>query len=402
MPTNISYVCIYKIAQRSSSDDDRMTRVAIYTPDLLAGGAQSVTTTLANGLSKREFSVDLVMPCPMGRHIQELDDGVNTVFLQEKKLPVIGSASCLIKYRTYILDTDPDIVVSQRTHGNVVSLIACHSLQDPPPVAVTEHGHHVADGIKDKITLNLSKATYNLATEIICVSDSIANDVRSSIDLEDDKLSVIPNPFDIDSIQSRALQSVTHEWLNDKNEDVVLSAGRLEPVKNFELLIDSFEKIYQENPSTKLIILGEGNERERLTATIESRCLSNVVDLPGYVDNPYKYIKKADVFALSSRREALPSVLIEALAVGCPVVATDCGGAREILNDGKYGLLVEPNEQGLYEGIVAALSKTPNRSMMKKRAEHYNTSNILDEYSTLIENIIENHESKTGRIASRS
>jgi glycosyltransferase involved in cell wall biosynthesis len=375
--------------------------VAIYTPDLLAGGAQSVTTTLANGLSERGFSVDLVMPCPMGRHVAELNENVNTVFLQEKTAPVIGSASCIFKYRAYLSASAPEIVISQRTHGNVVSLLARLSLPDPPPIAITEHGHHVAAGIKGKATLKLSEMTYDRADRIICVSNSIADDVRNAVDVSEEMIDVIPNPFDIHAIRSRARDPVAHAWLNDESEDVVLSAGRLEPVKNFGLLIDSFERIHRKNPSSKLLILGEGSKRQKLTATIESKGLSDVVDLPGYVDNPYKYMKNADVFALPSRREALPSVLIEALAVGCPVVATDRGGAREILEGGKYGALVEPTGEELSESIVSTLARPPDPSRLKERADRYATSTVLDSYSSLINGVVHERDQRRRRPGSR-
>lgn len=366
--------------------------VAIYTPDLLAGGAQSVTTTLANGLGKRGFSVDLVMPAPVGRHVRELDESVTTVFLREETAPVIGSASCVFEYRSYLSRSNPDIVISQRTHGNVVSLLASLSVRDPPPVAITEHGHHVADGIKGKATLKLSEMTYGAADRIICVSNSIADDVRTAVGVSEDRISVIPNPFDTDSIRRRAREPIEHPWLNDGDEDVVLSAGRLEPVKNFELLIESFERIHRRNPSSRLLILGEGSRREKLTETVESKGLSDVIDLPGYVNNPYKYMRHADLFVLPSRREALPSVLIEALAVGCPVVATDRGGAREILVDGEYGSLVEPTERELYESIVSALARTPDTSSLKERADYYATSNVLDTYSELIHSVVRGRE----------
>lgn len=362
--------------------------VAVYTPDLLAGGAQNVTATLANALTKRGFSVDLVMPHPLGRGDQQLNESVNVVFLRKKAAPVIGSASCLFEYRRYLSTSAPDIVISQRTHGNVVSLAASLSIRNPPPVLVTEHGHHVADGLKGNATLKLSEMTYRSASKVLCVSESIADEIRENVGIGDDKIRVIPNPFDIDSIRRRAHEPVTHSWFNDGTGDVVLSAGRLEPVKNFELLIDSFERVHRENPSSKLVILGEGSERERLTAAIDSNGLSDVVDLPGYVDNPYKYMRKADVFALSSHREALPSVLIEALAVGCPVVASDRGGAREILEDGKYGSLVEPTGAEISEGIASTLSDAPDRSSLKRRAEYYDISNVLDMYSSLIRGVI--------------
>jgi glycosyltransferase involved in cell wall biosynthesis len=180
-----------------------------------------------------------------------------------------------------------------------------------------------------------------------------------------------------------------------------LSAGRLEPVKNFELLIDSFERIHRKNPSSKLLILGEGSKRQKLTATIESKGLSDVVDLPGYVDNPYKYMKNADVFALPSRREALPSVLIEALAVGCPVVATDRGGAREILEGGKYGALVEPTGEELSESIVSTLARPPDPSRLKERADRYATSTVLDSYSSLINGVVHERDQRRRRPGSQ-
>jgi glycosyltransferase involved in cell wall biosynthesis len=138
--------------------------------------------------------------------------------------------------------------------------------------------------------------------------------------------------------------------------------------------------------AARLIILGEGEERGRLEALIEASGLSGDIDLHGFVENPYAYLSRADAFVLSSRWEGLPTVLIEALACGCPVVATDCpSGPREILQGGRYGALVPVGDAAALCAAMAQVLKTrPAKEALRERSMSYSVERATSQYIELL------------------
>jgi glycosyltransferase involved in cell wall biosynthesis len=138
--------------------------------------------------------------------------------------------------------------------------------------------------------------------------------------------------------------------------------------------------------AVRLIILGEGEERRRLEAMIDAMGLAGDVDLRGFVENPYAYMSRADAFVLSSRWEGLPTVLIEALACGCPVVATDCpSGPREILQGGEYGALVPVGDAAaLCDAMARVLKTSPSKEALREHAMRYSVDEAVRQYIELL------------------
>jgi glycosyltransferase involved in cell wall biosynthesis len=172
-----------------------------------------------------------------------------------------------------------------------------------------------------------------------------------------DRIDVVYNPVVTPEVQQMVRAPVDHPWLQPGQSPVVMAVGVLRRQKDFGTLVEAFGLLRRRRPA-RLLILGEGRERARLE-TLVARCrLESDVHMPGFVANPYAYLARAAAFALPSRWEGLPGVLIEAMFCGVPTVATDCpGGSREILAHGRYGRLVpvgDPN--ALAEALESALS----------------------------------------------
>jgi len=155
-------------------------------------------------------------------------------------------------------------------------------------------------------------------------------------------------------------------------------------------LVDAFAKVYKQDSKTRLIILGEGTERQMLENKINELGLSEVVELPGFVNNPFAYLNQASLFVLSSNFEGLPTVLIEALACGTPVVATRCpSGPREILEDGKYGELVPVgHEEQLRDAILKQLSTKQDNKLLLQRAQDFSVANSIEKYEQLVSSLL--------------
>jgi glycosyltransferase involved in cell wall biosynthesis len=167
----------------------------------------------------------------------------------------------------------------------------------------------------------------------------------------------------------------------------VFTAARLEPAKDLPTLLEAFASVHERRPETRLIVAGDGSERAALVSLSERLGIRDVVSFPGYEDNPYAYMRQADAFALSSKHEGLPTVLIEALACGCPVVSTDCpSGPREILGDRTYGSLVPVGDaEAFADALVATLDAPPDSDRLRERAGEFSMEAAIREYVELIE-----------------
>jgi glycosyltransferase involved in cell wall biosynthesis len=170
------------------------------------------------------------------------------------------------------------------------------------------------------------------------------------------KVRVIYNPVVSPELYEKADAPVEHPWFQPHQPPVVLAAGRLVALKGYDTLLRAFARVRQETPA-RLVILGEGPERPNLERLASELGVAADVDMPGFDPNPFRYMKRAGVFVLSSRYEGLPNVLIQALACGCPVVSTDCpSGPSEILDGGRYGVLVPVDDvEAMAGAIVRAL-----------------------------------------------
>jgi len=195
------------------------------------------------------------------------------------------------------------------------------------------------------------------ADAIVAVSEGVAADLSANTGIPRERVDVIYNPVITPGLFSAASERPAHTWFDDSSQ-VVLGIGRLVPQKNFMLLLEAFRAVRRDR-DVRLVILGEGSERPALEAYVQQHGLADSVSLPGFLENPYACMSRAAVTALSSDFEGLPTVLVESLALGTPVVSTDCeSGPREILRNGTLGDLVPVNDAAaLAESIARALDR---------------------------------------------
>ena len=242
-----------------------------------------------------------------------------------------------------------------------------------------------------RVFFHLMRATYPLADVIIANASDLAADLNRSYGAPSHKLSVIYNPFDLEKIEALSCEPLEGEWFND-NVPVLLNVGRLIEQKNQELLIRAFARV-RGNVPCRLAILGEGPLRDRLQNIAADLGVDKDVAFLGWRDNPFKYMRRAHAFVLSSDYEGYPSVITEAMASGCPVISTDCpSGPMEILEAGKCGLLVPvKDEEALADRIQTILTnETLRRELIargKERAEAFKLEPIVDQYERIILNV---------------
>lgn len=318
--------------------------IALFLPSLRGGGAERVMVNLAWGFAERGLQVDLVLAKADGPYLSEVHPEVRVVDLGARR--VLHSLPDLVRY---LRRKRPAAMLSTLSHANIIALWA-RGIASVPVRLVVREANTVgisasnAPALRGRWTPFLMRFFYRWADAVVANSSGVAEDLIRLTRLPAEKLKVIYNPVVTPELFAKAEEPLDHPWFRPGEPPVILGVGRLTKQKDFPTLIRAFALVRKERP-VRLMILGEGEGRPKLEALVRELGLKDDVALPGFVDNPYKYMKRAAVFVLSSRWEGLPSVLIEALALGTPVVATDCpSGPAEILEGGKWGRLVPVGE----------------------------------------------------------
>ncbi|EWG99102.1 glycosyltransferase [Halomonas sp. BC04] len=212
----------------------------------------------------------------------------------------------------------------------------------------------------DRIANALARLVYRRAERVIAVSEAVKEDVIARLGVPAERVTVAHNPVVSPALQALAAEPSGHPWLGDQPDvPVVLAAGRLARAKGFDILLAAFAQVATQREA-RLVILGEGKERKALQAQAQALGIADRVDLPGFRDNPFSYMREASLFVLSSRWEGLPNTLIQAMACGTPVISTDCpGGSAEILEEGRWGALVASEDpDALAAAMLRCLEKT--------------------------------------------
>ncbi len=357
-------------------------KITFFIPSLKNGGAERVIIELANHMSKNGHDISLVLATGGDGYKDEIESSVDIINLNSKK-----TFRSIFKLCNYIKKSKPDAIISALSNANCIALLARKFTRSNIPIVVSERNISLKDrftnlSLQQKL-INLSiRLLYNESTSIIAVSKGVANSITRTYKIDKKKIKYIYNPCDIDRLHALSMINIEHKWFKGKTKNIILSVGRLTKQKNYDLLLKAFS-IVREKEDVKLIILGEGEERERLEKLATNLGLDeDCLDMPGFVNNPYAFMRRSEVFVLSSDWEGLPNVLIQALALNCRIVSTDCdAGPREILDNGNLGILVEPgNKLQLANAIHKTLKNKSGKTLLDRKMSRFNIKNIALQY----------------------
>lgn len=366
------------------------TSINLFIPNLDGGGAEKVILNLAQGFQRRGMAVAVVAAQAEGAFLQDIPAGVQFVDLQAK-FPVYLSKTLALKQ--HLQRTRPDYLLS--TLDILGSAVVARNLARVPTRVMMVVQTHLTQQFKDRhgpLTTGLKwfgvGQLYSRADAIAAASQGVAADLAAHTAISPQRIQVIYNPVLTYDFYDKVNQPVEHPWFAPDAPPVILGVGRLVKQKDFATLVQAFALVRQQRPA-RLVILGDGDKREpevkpRLQAMIQDLGLSADVDLPGFVSNPYAYMARARVFALSSIYEGFGNVVAEALAAGTPVVSTDCeSGPAEILDQGTYGQLVPVKDPGaLAAAILETLQQPPSPERLKQRAAAFSIDTICAAYLT--------------------
>ena len=399
-------------------------RAAILANSLSGGGAERVALHVAAGLLERGHEVDLLLCRLVCHYPDQVPEGCRLFFLLDRgdsetqaNLGRIAVAPrplapelrrwrvCrswiafagvtprrqwphLVKMKTFLwargvaayLDRErPNALLTISTSPTVAATMAARLARRPVRVVATLHNKFRSGRVARRAY------SYAYADAAVGVSHGASTQLAGIPGMARDRVHTVYNPVDSAELARKAREAIDHPWLDGSGPPVILAIGRLSAQKDFSTLLAAFAHLLARRPA-RLIVLGQGHLRSRLQSRARRLRVSEHVDFHGFAENPYAFLARVNLFVLSSRREGLSVVLIEAMACGCPVVSTDCEfGPNEILENGRWGELVPVGDaKALAEAMARALDRPPDRDALRERAAWFSVERALDRYEELL------------------
>ena len=403
----------------------RSRRIAVLSPTLAGGGAERKALSIAAGLLERGHEVDILVHRLVCHYPDEVPNRARLIYLsnrggdetrglldrlavvpqplfperipwrariprtallckvREKQLPLLMTTRpprWAAGIAAYVDRERPSALLAVNILAVTATTMAASLIRRPTRVVGTLH-----DVLSSGRLHQRARRSYPFADCAVGISRGTTAELERIPGMARDRIHTIYNPVVSTDIDRRARESPRHPWFDDRPYPVILAIGRMKKVKDFSTLLRAFARLLVRRPA-RLIVLGKGRLQPSLLSLARELGVAEHVDFPGFKENPYAFLAKADLFVLSSRHEALPTVLIEAMACGCPVVSTDCPfGPREILEDGRLGPLVPVGDaEALADAMALTLEEPPEREALRQRASFFSVDRAVDQYEKLL------------------
>jgi glycosyltransferase involved in cell wall biosynthesis len=341
-------------------------RICFVLPSLNGGGAERAAVHILNALDDARWVRSMFLFKREGPYLDQLDASI-----------VLASSSTSsrggrwLDLRRFIRATRPQLVVSFLSYFSVLTAVRSAGVgarvvfnqQTPMSAFLADADYHWRRPWHRRAFSLVTRIGYRLADAIVTTSAGVADDLADAFGVARQRIRVVHNPVDRRAIATLSSEPLPVEHDALWRHPVIVAAGRLAEAKNYPLLIDALAVLRQAIPA-RLFILGAGDAEPALRDQVRRRDLGDAVVFLGFQSNPWKYIARGDVFALTSRYEGFGNVLVEAMACGVPVVATASSGTRDIVRAGIDGLLVERHEPA---HVAAALERVLTDEMFHRR-----------------------------------
>lgn len=366
-------------------------------PSLVGGGAERTLINLLNKIDYKNYNVDLLVVCNKGEYITQIPKEVNKIslfnndffvrilaYLQKKTgftffFKMILNKKITKKYDVSIsfLDSNfTDLLFFLKDSGKKYCIV--HS-------SYVTYNNFAKFYKNEKYRNKLIRERYNNLNGIFFVSHDAMNEFINTFG-NFPKMEILYNIVDAESVKKKSLifQLPKLKVFN------FVALGSLLPVKGFDKLIEAAKVLVEQEFDFKITIAGSGPEEKKLKNLIQEKKLEKHIELIGFQPNPYPYLLNSDVFVMSSISEALPTVLIEAMILKKPVLVTNCSGCREIVENGKFGLLAEQNVNDIAEKMIQYISNPKLLNYYSKqsfeRSKIFDEEIILNKFYSLFDN----------------
>lgn len=363
--------------------EPRHTQVAFFLPNLAAGGAERSVVMLANEIAKRGISVDLVLAQAVGPVRAEVASDVRIVDLNS-----VGRLRGIFLLRRYLARSRPTAIMSCLDLPNIQLVIAAGLAQFTGVTAISQRSTiapvYAVETPLRRLLFRLGiRAAYPWADFVLCNSHAAANEVKTFAGMSGEQIVTIHNSVDSERVQRLADEPLRDEWFLGSNDPLIVSVGSLTPLKDRQTLVRAFAEL-RASRRVRLAIVGESHppaERIRVEHLIAELGLGASIYLPGFDPNPYRWMKHAAVVASSSITEGCPNQVLEALALGVPIVATECpGDTALLLGHGQWGRLVPIASPSQMAAAFAATLDDPRPADGRIRAKDFSPEGTVHEY----------------------
>ena len=349
-------------------------KVALFMQALRAGGGAACLLMVAKGLAARGVRVDLLV-----LHAGEADRWLAPAGVRVIDFGRRESMAALPQLLRYLKRERPDVLLANNPYPGVAALVAkALFVRDLRLVFRYANTFSRQPPSHDSMLL---PHFLPFADAIATISRGATDDFKRSLPGVSHRVRYVPNAAVPSDVAEQAARPVAHPWFDEPAAPVVLSVGRLHPQKDQATLLRAFARVARSRPA-RLVVLGEGPERARLAALSRELNVSQQIQFPGDIRPAFPWMARASVFVLSSAWEGLAMVLLEAMACGTPVVATDCPhGPGEILEGGKWGRLAPPGDwRALADAILATLDDPAAPELLIARAGRWDAESGVDAY----------------------
>lgn len=364
-----------------------MIKILFFIETLNGGGAEKVLQNLVNAMDKSEFDITVQTLYP-NEAAKNLADGIKYKYCypsasELNQLVMRLETAFGLTYPRHIKG-DYDIEVAYLECGST-KIMAGSTNKKAKKIAWVhcDLSKKFADSADFPAK---APKIYDKFDSIVCVSQSVKAGFEKLFG-KDERISVIYN-----TVNDKEIIRLADADTVDKSEPTVLSVGRLSKQKRFDRLISAHKKLIDEGVQHRLMIMGEGVERASLEKLISDLSLSDSAKLIGYRDNPYPYIKAADVCVCSSDYEGISTFITESLILGKAIVTTDCSGMRELLGNGEFGIITDSDDKAFAQGIKALLTdealKKSYEKKARKRGRDFSKAQLTQNTEAFLKNLI--------------
>jgi glycosyltransferase involved in cell wall biosynthesis len=378
-----------------SGPDRLRMKVCFVIPSLAGGGAERVAVQVLNALDDTRWDRSMYLFERTGPYLTDLSPSIS--------LHVAPAGSRFGQWRAlrrFVRSERPDVMVAFLSYLSVLTAVRAAAVGSrvvfavgtPMSAFLLDEDYRWSGPWSRRLFTAAMRIGCAVADLIVATSRGVADDLIASFGGRPGRVRVVNNPVDIAALTAAAQDPIDAIDAARWNRPVIVAAGRLAAVKNYPLLIEAFALLRQRMPAS-LFILGQGDQEPSVRALIAERGLGECVHLCGFRRNPWSYIARADVFALTSRYEGFGNVLAEAMACGVTVVATSSPGTLEIVTSGTDGLLVERHEPAAFaEALARVLDDAVLRRCLaeagRRHAEQYGTESVALAYDRVLTEVL--------------
>ena len=383
-------------------------KILIRIGSLRHGGAEKVLVTFLKNLPQNKYEIDLLLNLYSGKYLPEVPTWINVLYLNKgemittNRLQDIPVKAFRVIYQK-LLKQFPNLLYQFILKGKKydVEFAAIHGFRDEilnSPLKSSKKLVWIHNDLKKTELYHYTDEEFRKFfgfDKIMVISEKIEQDFNNlTQNLEEkNKIVRIYNPLDTEEIvlKSQEARSKNSNLGTQNSEPTFVSVGTVFPQKGFDRLLKVHKRLLDEGFHHKILILGDGYDFENIKNLQKDLGVTETSTLFGFTDNPYPQIKNADFYILSSRYEGFPTVLFEAITLKKNIIATDVSGVREMLDDGKLGLIIENSEQGIYDGMKKALENPESfdqyAEILKNYEMPFNLQNSVNSIVTILDEL---------------